>query len=269
MAYEDFEDGVSTGAPVECYRFIGSFREYLYTSADEPVTLDGRTYQPAAISRDSLRAGTQEDDTLALELTLPHDTTVVREYAYADSPPALSLEVFRVHRDSNFVTDFILMWKGEVISFSVDGRTATLSVPSIFARALQGDVPTIYWQGPCNHVLFDNQCGLNRADYITETSILLVSGTDIEVVDQGFADNFLVSGEMVNLRTGERRLITFNQANLLKVRVKFADARVGDTVQLSAGCDHSFTTCKAKFSNGLRFGGHPFIPADNPFNGEL
>lgn len=254
---------------MECYRFIGSFREYLYTSADVPVTLDGRTYNPAAISRDSLRAGTQEDDTLALELTLPHDIAVVRDYSYADSPPALRLEVFRVHRDSDFVTDFILMWKGEVISFSVDGRTATLSVPSIFARALQGDVPTIYWQAPCNHVLFDQRCGLIRATYQTTTTVLVVSGTDIEVVDQFFADQFLVGGEMVNQRTGERRLITYNLANLIRVRVKFADCRVGDVVDMTAGCDHSFTTCKGKFTNGLRFGGHPFIPADNPFNGDL
>jgi len=269
MSYRDYENSVSKAAPIECYLFIGSFAEYRYTSADVEVTLNGRTYLPAAITRDTLRAGTQEDDQLALELTMPYDTRVVRDYAYSDSPPSLMLEVHRVHRGSDFDTESILMWKGEVTSFTVEGRLAKMVTPSIFSRALQGDVPSIYWQGPCNHLLFDTGCGLNRNTYLQVTNLVTVAGTDLEVVDQGFADDYLIGGEMVNNRTGERRMIVANDANLIKVRVRFADARPSDQVQLTAGCNHSFDTCKTKFSNGLRFGGYPFIPTDNPFEGEL
>lgn len=269
MSYNSVEQSINQSAPVECYRFVGSFREYLYTSADRQVQLGGRTYLPAAIRRESLRAGTQDDDNLALEIQLPFDTTVVRDYAYADSPPALRLEMYRSHRGLNMSSDFVLLWRGEVVSFNVDGRIASLVIPSVFARLLQGDVPSAFWQAPCNHVLFDTRCGLSRSTYSTTTSVVLVAGREIQVADQEFSNAFLVGGEMVNQRNGERRMITSNEDNLIEVRVNFVDMRVGDTVELTAGCDHSFATCKAKFDNGLRYGGHPFIPSDNPFEGEI
>lgn len=267
--YNDWENSVSDGAPVECYRFVGTFRTYRYTSADEEVVLGGETYVPVASRRNNIRSGVQTDDTLALEIQMPYDTQVVKDYAYAESPPSLTLEVFRVHRGTSFASDFILLWKGKVASFNVDGRMARIRVPSIFSRALQGDVPNAYWQRPCNHVLFDSRCGLSRANFSTLTTVTSVGVAAFNVVDDGFTDGFLVAGEAVVTRTGERRLILSNQANALTVKHPFVDMRVDDEVELTAGCDHSFSTCKAKFNNGVNFGGHPFIPDDNPFQGEL
>ncbi|VAW18130.1 Gene Transfer Agent FAD/FMN-containing dehydrogenase [hydrothermal vent metagenome] len=37
----------------------------------------------------------------------------------------------------------------------------------------------------------------------------------------------------------------------------------GDTFTVTAGCDKSFTTCKAKFANGLNFRGFPHIPGND------
>src|SRR5208282_842282 len=36
--------------------------------------------------------------------------------------------------------------------------------------------------------------------------------------------------------------------------------QVGDTYTISAGCDYSFATCKARFNNVLNFRGEPYVP---------
>ena len=269
MSYDDYELSAHNGAPIECYKFVGTFTTYRYTSAEVEVTVNGENYIPIPVKRNAVRAGTQEDDTLALEISLPFDVAVVRDYAYAESPPALALEVYRVHRGSNFATDFILMWKGAVTSFAVDGRWARIRVPSVFSRALQSNVPNVYYQAPCNHVLFDARCKVDRATYAHQTTVVDVTGRSILVDDMGAPQNALAAGELVNLRTGERRLILANALDVITVSYQFVDIQPGDQVELVYGCDHSFTTCKAKFNNGINFGGHPFIPSDNPFDGEI
>lgn len=269
MSYDDFENSVHDGSPVECYKFTGSFRIYRYTSADQAQTVNGEAYEPIAGKRGTIRSGTQADDTLALEVEMPFNTDVVQDYAYAESPPSLLLEVFRVHRGGNFAVDWILLWKGKVSAFNVNGRVAKVRVPSIFARALQGDLPSAYYQAPCNHVLYDSRCGVSRAANTTVTTVTDVAPLAFNVLNDGGVNSALAAGEAINNRTGERRLILGNLAGTVSINYPFVDMKVGDEVQLTKGCDHSFTTCKAKFANGARFGGHPYIPADNPFAGEV
>lgn len=269
MSYETFENSIHDASPVEGYKFIGTFKTYRYTSAATQQTINGELYIPAPIKRTSVRAGTQEEESLALELSLPYDLEVVQDYAYAESPPKLVLEVYRVHRGTDFSLDAILFWKGPVSSYSVTDRNAKLRVPSIFSNALQGGVPNVFYQNPCNHVLYDGRCKVVKATFSTTTTTTDVGTNNIVVVDDGFADAFLEAGEIVNNRNGERRLILGNVANTISINFPFVDLQIGDEVTLSSGCDHSFTTCKNKFNNTQNYGGHPYIPGDSPFEGAI
>jgi uncharacterized phage protein (TIGR02218 family) len=38
---------------------------------------------------------------------------------------------------------------------------------------------------------------------------------------------------------------------------------VGDIFSVEAGCDKTFATCKAKFSNALNFRGFPHLPGND------
>ena len=77
----------------------------------------------------------------------------------------------------------------------------------------------------------------------------LVGTSNVTVVADGFDDAYLKAGEIVCARSGERRMILNNVANTITINYPFNDLRIGDTVELTAGCDHSFSTCTAKFSN--------------------
>lgn len=261
--------------PIEVYTFTGSFKTYRYTSSETTVTVDALEYEPLPISRGAVQAGDQTQDQLDLEVTLPFDAEVVLDYAYLASPPNLELEIRGFDRSAAITPNAYttatgaVLWSGEVTGFSVTDKLAKLKIPSNFVRALNKSVPAAYWQNPCNHVLFDGRCKVVRSAFSVLATVASASGTSVAVNDDGFADGFLNAGEIVNNRTGERRLILSNASNTLNINLAFVDILPGDEVELTAGCDHSFSTCRTKFNNTVNFGGHPFIPTDNPFEGTL
>jgi len=270
--FEITESSEQSGSPVEGYRFTGTFKTYFYTSAEADVTINGQLYLATpGIKRDAVRSGSQNDDGLDLQVTVPFDLDIVKDYGLQISPPDLVLEIFRFHAGDNPATDFAVIWKGPVMSFSITGHEAKMRVPSIFAVALQGEIPNVYWHNPCNHVLYDARCQVVK-DALTQKFTTVSSITDettIVVADDGFADTVLQAGEMINTTKGERRLIIDNVADLITIAFPFFKIEVGDAIELLVGCNHQFTTCKVKFSNAPQYGGFPFIPNDNPFQFEL
>lgn len=267
--FDEYEKSVSRSAPIECYKFIGSFKNYYYTSADEAKIVAGITYEPVAVTRSNIKAGTQEEKTLSLDLQFPFDTEVVLDYAYSQVPPRLQLEVYRVHEDD--LTALSLFWTGLVRGFDITGRTARIQVPSIFSLALQNEAPNVYFQTPCNHVLYDPHCGVNRAAHTFAGIIQVVAGTAINLTLEPTTANNLRAGEIVNLRNGERRLILANSGTSITIGYPFVDLIPGDSVELAKGCNHAGRAgdCKLKFNNYINFGGHEDIPPDNPFEGEV
>lgn len=270
MPYVDSETSAHDGSPVEGYEFIGTNNTYRYTSVEQGVTINGQPYTPiAGLKRDAIRSGTQDDDSLELEITMPFDTALVREYAYDTSPPDLDVTVYRYHDQDNPASEFIKAWVGRVTGFSVTGKEATIRVPSIFELVMRGEVPSVYYHHPCNHVFADARCKAVQSTQAT-TIAVITSGTQIQVADDGHADNFLIAGEMILTSKGERRTIIDNVADLITINFPFSNPEVGDLVTLGSGCDHAYKgDCLNKYNNQLNYGGFPFTPTDNPFQGEL
>lgn len=268
--YSDSDQSVHDAAPVEAYKFIGSFKTYKYTSNDQDETVAGELYVAlTGLKRKAAKAGTQAESKLDITVEMPFDTDIVQDYAFAESPPRLTLELRRYHRQDDPATDFIKLWTGRVTSFTVQGRIASLRIPSLFATALAGDIPGVYYQRPCNNILFDARCKVVRSSHNTVTEVVTVGTSNIEVLADGHADGKLAGGEMVNNRTSEKRLILDNQADLVSVNHPFVDLLIGDEVELTKGCTHAFSYCKSEFANEDNFGGDPYIPGDNPFIGTI
>jgi len=265
--FDQLEQSVAASVPVEGYKFIGSFRTYLYTSADKAQVINGETYSSIAVKRSNVKAGTQEDDNLSLDLDLPFDIDVIRDYAYAQTPPKLVLEVYRQQFDNALA--WSLFWRGIVRGFDVSERTAKVQVPSIFSLALQGEIPNVYFQTPCNHVLYDARCGQLRSDHSYTSYVQAVDRVTIALTTAPASTGILAAGEIVSLRNGERRLILSNDGSTIGIGYPFVDLQPGDKVELVKGCDHSIATCKTRFNNVINFGGFPYIPADNPFSGSV
>jgi hypothetical protein len=228
--YDENESSIQDSQPIELYKFVGSFKSYLYTSSDRLEVFGGENYLPVAVTRSRVKAGTQEDTNLSLDLDIPFDCDVVKDYAFANVPPKLELTVYRKQPDDTFA----IFWTGIVRGFEVADRLGKIKVPSIFSLALSGECPNIHYQVPCNHVLYDNHCQVSRAANTITRFVQAIDGTDISLTAIGPAANDLRGGEIICTRNGERRLILTNVGSLITVGYGFADLQVGDEVDLRA-----------------------------------
>jgi len=265
MTFDNSEKSLYNAEPIELYKFTGSVNTYHLTTYSQTVTSGADDYLPlAGLKRNVLKVGNQEEENLALDITLPYDHPLVQEYAYKTAPPTLNFELIRAHRtDPN---DTILMWKGKVLSFSVEGRIARMRVPALFGYLLNGVAPNARYQAPCNHILYDSRCSVNPAPYQHVTTVTGIVDNVITVASLGgFSISDLVGGDMNQALIGENRMIIAGTGLDIMVTYPYASLTVGASITLRAGCDHSFATCKSKFSNGINFGGHPLVPDKNPF----
>lgn len=270
--YEIADQSVQDSAPLEAYKFTGTFKNYRYTSADRIIQIAGQNYTPIAVTRSNIKAGTQEDDNVSLDLTLPFDAEVVLDCGYGQTPPELHLTVYRLEGDDPDGDAWITYWQGIVRGFSVDGRGAKIQVPSIFSDALASDAPDVYYQVPCNHVLYDAHCTVSRAlNTFTEDVQVYDAATTVTLQGIPTTNGDLAAGDIINTRNGERRLILGNIGAVITIGYPFVDLLPGDTVELSRGCNHLGRDgdCLNKFNNYDNYGGDEDIPPDNPFQGEI
>lgn len=265
--YSTHETSVHDGQPVECYEFAGSYKTYRYTSNDVAVTVGGSVYVPIPITRTNVKAGVHDEDSIEVRLELPITVELVRDYGFQVTPPSLRLAIFRVHRGTDFSVDIATYWRGNVSSITCSDNRATIVVPSVFGSAMLGNVPSVYYQSPCNHVLFDSGCKISRAANTVATTVVVIEGNSVQVASAGgFADGDFVGGEVADTVHNERRMIIEHSGTLLTVNYPFSNLAPGTGVEVTRGCDHGFDSdCKVRFNNQINHGGFPFIPSINPF----
>jgi uncharacterized phage protein (TIGR02218 family) len=141
------------------------------------------------------------------------------------------------------------------------------------------------YQGLCDAVVGDARCGVNLTapalrGFATVTGIeddhrLRVAGLG------GFSEGWFgfgtaqwTDGRRSGLRDG---VVTHQRASagdVLAFGVAVGDwVVVGDTLEVTAGCDRRFATCREKFDNAVNFRGFPHIPGSDfvlrhPRNGD-
>ncbi len=264
MPYATDEISVHDGEPVELYEFVGPLVSYLYTSWHESVTHATKTYIPTPMKRTAIIGGAQ-GEVPPVQIELPYDSDLVADNAFQISPIGLFLTIRRLHTVSG---DSIIYWSGEVTDIVVHGKIAVLNVPSILSTALVSQIPSVWYQGQCNHVLYDSRCTIVRASNKVSTTIsaILTDEVTIQVGSVGAEpDDTFRAGEIVIPSLVERRLILRQSGTVLTINFPFRAAQVGNPVDLYKGCDHTPTVCRDKFSNIVNFGGHPFVPDINVF----
>src|SRR6266511_3203132 len=264
--YDDKDRSVHDSAPVECYKFVGELDVYRYTNNNEAVTVNGEVYEPlSSISRSSIETYSLLDSPQTVDINIPITSDLSQAYSFLKMPLTLDLEVRSVHRGTNYATDWKLVWQGQCVAFPVDNNTATVSTQSIIQSSLGQQLNQLTFQTPCNHEVYDVHCGLNPALFTTVTTVTDIKDHVITVANDGNADGALSVGKMVNVRTGEERVIVNNVANVVTVGYPFIDVVLGDTVNLVLGCDNAYSTCQTVFANVLNFGCFMFLPTTNPY----
>lgn len=122
----------------------------------------------------------------------------------------------------------------------------------------------------CDAELGDQRCGIisHEPRYHAHGVVVAVDGADMEVsgLENYAADWFLhgvftwVSGRNINAKSK----VTLQRSDLIRLRDEPVFAvEAGDEFEILAGCDKSFSTCKAKFTNSVNFRGFPHLPGND------
>lgn len=266
MSYDDFDRSVHAGAPIECYKFIGELNTYRYTNNNEPVTVAGEVYLPqSGIVRGAIETSSLLDSIQTIDVSIPITCDIAVAYSFLKMPLTLDIEIRSVHRGSNFATDSKLIWQGQSVSLPVADNKSTIRTQSIIQSSLSSQLNQIIFQTSCNHDVYDEHCTLDPALFTTTSTVTNIKDHVITVADDGVADGYLEIGKLVNMRTGESRIIVSNVGNIITVGYGFIDILLGDTVDMVKGCDNAYSTCDGDFSNLDNFGGMMFMPNTNPY----
>ena len=266
MTYATVETSTQGGRPVELYEFLSGATYYRYTSADGDVSYGGNTYTAVPIARGAVEA-TSETARLALDITCARDLPVLGLFALMPPDQIVAVTLRRLHAGDG---EAITLWMGRVLNVTLNNAAAEVHCESVYTSLKRTGLRRLYQKG-CPHVVYGPGCGLDRDDFKVVRTVSTVSGTTVTVSTlSGYADGYFAGGYLEwESATGifERRAIRAQTGAALTISFPLPGLAASASVNLYPGCDHSLATCDGKFDNRLNYGGQPYYPDKNPFNG--
>jgi uncharacterized phage protein (TIGR02218 family) len=269
MTYADLENSEYGGAPVELFRFAHDTDIWRHSSGSVEVTHDSEIYLPVGIAREDSISVTGEPNKNELTIVMPIDLDVSQLYLNGSPERIVSVTVFRLHEPSGA---YEIYWKGRIVSVDWKPPDAAAKCESIFSSIKRQGLRDRYTRS-CRHDLYSTGggvCEVDKAGYAVACTVTAVSGTELSfTVDDSseYDDGYFMAG-MVYF-SGAWRFVLSHAAGTVTLMSAFSGLAVDSAVTLYPGCDHTITMCEARFDNVVNFGGWPWIPTKNPFEGSL
>ena len=266
MSYAVIETSVQGGTPVELYEFVQGLQRWTMASGAEPVVRDGRTYRPSSVSRDRVKVSTDIFKN-AVKLTFPRDDEFASQFlGFAPKVPT-SVSIYRGHYGDPD-EQFVIYWKGRVLSVSATGSSIHLDCEPVYTSIRRPGLRAKF-EYSCRHVLYGRGCGVNREAYRHDGTVIGLDGglrVVVSGVEGAFPDGWFTGG-ILQAQSGASRFIVEHVGGTVTLSRPVAGLAGDQAVRLYPGCDHLRSTCQTKFSNLDNFGGFPWIPVRNPFDG--
>ena len=151
-------------------------------------------------------------------------------------------------------------WLGEV---SLQNGQFTAEVRGL-AQKLQQNIVELY-SPTCRAVLGDTRCKVALGAFTASGAVNTVTSRQVFISNaMTQAAGYFSSGEVAWLtgaNAGRRMEIKeFGNKQFTLVLPMPNNIAVSDTFNAIAGCDKTFNTCFAKFSNAVNFRGEPYVP---------
>lgn len=249
---------------VELYAFEGASGSFYLTPHEFDVEIDGERYERCPIERSALALGAEAAKS-ALELKLPPDHALVRhllQAAITGEATAVRLAVARrdAWGDAWWLSG--TRWMGRVLGVEVADDAARIRCESAQVSLKRIGLRRLYSRA-CSHVLYSAACGATPISASAE--VISSEGRQVELANLPPEVAGMLAGGWLEADTGARHMIVSEWTEGVELLYPVA-IEVGTWVQLTAGCDHSTSTCQSRFDNLDNYGGFPFIPTKNPFS---
>lgn len=265
MTYTAYETSLEAGTPIELYEFVQGLQRWNYISGANSIVRLGQTYTPMPTKRDRIK---QTSDIFkdGLKLTFPRDDPFASQFLGFSPENVTTLTVLRGHYgdpDSQFIT----YWKGRVVGAKASQNEIHVECESVFTSIKRPGLRARFEYG-CRRTLYNRGCNVNRELYKLEGNVMsIASSIQIQVAGAASMAAGYFTGGMLVAPNGASRFITAHSSDVVTISRPIQGLIGGQTVAIYPGCDHLMSTCKDKFNNLDNFGGFPWVPSRNPFNG--
>lgn len=265
MSYLENEQSVHGGEPVELYEFTRGAQRYTYTSNARDILFTSAVFKAIPMERTNLEYS-GELGRAGIKVTLPRDTPFVAEYLVSPPSEVTTLTIFRKHRGAPD-SEAIVIWMGRMLSLAWEDSTVNLSCEPVFTSIQRLGLRRQYSR-TCSHVLYGPKCTVNNTAFKYEGQVIGLSSNLVSVaaIDTN-GDNYYAGGYLEWDYQGrvEKKMILRQIGATLTLAGLPVGLTGGNNVRAFPGCDHSLSTCSAKYNNKLNYGGFPWIPSKNPF----
>ncbi|AUR88722.1 hypothetical protein NVP2117O_44 [Vibrio phage 2.117.O._10N.261.45.E9] len=246
----------------ELYRFGQGVFYVGFTSGPTPISYNGVTYQPLAITRSKVEV-TDDVYQSSLQVTFPRSEQFALDLLNFSNEVPWNLVVFRGVVGSD---DYLVNWSGRVVSSKANGDEVDLECESIYTTIKRPGLKARYSK-TCRHELYDSGC--KESPVFRSATVVTVNGTALTLDVPSQSGIGLFQAGILKLSETEFRFITANGTDDFTINRPARGLGVGDTVYVAYGCDHSKGVCESRFNNLDNFGGFPWIPSTNPFNSRV
>ena len=148
-------------------------------------------------------------------------------------------------------------WAFDVTVTAINGLTITFTVNPTQVEDAEGNL--VFEQVPVLDELEQPVLDGNGQPTYTDGDPVMETKT--------YAPGYLNRGLFKKL--GVYTFIVGNTPDLVTLYREHVGLKVGDVIQLAPGCDQSMKMCHEKFNNAARYGGHPYMPNENPVMNQL
>lgn len=264
MTFATYEESVESGQPLELYEFTEGTNRYYYTNAADDFVLGDTVYKSVQISRANIELSSEVSKG-SLAITFPRDNEFAIRFIGQLYDFVSTITVKRGH-SSDPDSQFLVYWRGRVVSGKADGAYVELACESVFTSLRRHGVRARY-QRNCRHVVYGLACGLSQSLYEDDGTVIGIVGLVLTIPAAASRADGWFTGGLLRIPGGPLRLITSHVGTQVTLARPLLDLEGGMAVKLAPGCDHLHTTCTGKFNNTNNFGGFPYIPLKNPFGG--
>ncbi len=243
-----------------------------FTDHDLPLTFDGTTYQPeSGFTASEIRTGSdlsvdaQDADGVLTSTTITETDILDGRWDNA------LVEIWRVNWQD--VGQRVLMRRGAIGQVR-RGRVQFVAEMRSLGHVLNQTVGRTF-QATCDAALGDARCGVDLTDpaYAGSGTVVTVTGDRSFTVSglSAFADSWFALGTVTwtgGANAGRDAEVMMHEVGSTDVTITLLEApvlaiAVGDTFDITAGCDKLFETCTGRFANGVNFRGFPHIPGQD------
>ena len=262
MTYSAIESSVNQGAPIELYLFVRGTQEWYFSSCANSVTYLTKEFEPTSIRRDRVKQDTDpfKND---LRVTFPRENEFANEFLNYAPEQVTTLTIYRGHAGDS---EFISYWKGRIIGAEISGNEITINCESVFTSIRRPGLRAVF-EYTCRHSLYGVNCRASASSYEISGNVSSISsdGLTIEIPESSSTDGYYTGG-IFSFGSTSRFIISHTGINIVLSR-PINGLIIGDACKIYPGCNHARDTCKNKFNNLDNYGGFPWIPTRNPFDG--